>query len=49
MFAKPKVKLRMRRKAWRQINISYPHRSALAIHKILVRIKKKNTSHIFTK
>jgi len=23
MFAEPKVKLRMRRKAWRQININY--------------------------
>ena len=48
MFAKPKVKLRMRRKAWRPFNlglINYIYKSAKLIHKI----RKNDTLHNFTK
>ena len=41
MFAKPKIKLRMRRKSWRQININY---GALYIYGRNLQRRKENAN-----
>ena len=48
MFAKNKIKIRMRRKDWRPININYG--GIISLEGVTLRnIRKKNSLHNFTK